>query len=81
MDKLLKTVILLLFIIGLAISMSQADDIDPYYKFSGVKPAESPYRNTWGAYQTDLFSGSFTYEYKVDLPPGTNGLTPQVSLI
>ena len=35
----------------------------------------------WGAYQTDIFSGSFTYQYKIDVPPGTNGLTPKVSVV
>lgn len=72
--------LLTLFILAIASSMSYAYDIDPYYKFSGVKPPESPLKNTWGAFQTDLYSGSFSYEYKIDVPPGTNGLTPQVSL-
>jgi hypothetical protein len=62
------------------IYLSYADDLDPHYKFSGVKPPNSPYKNTWGAYQTDLFSGSFNYEYKIAVPPGTNGLTPKLSI-
>ena len=80
MDKLLKTFFLLLFIMGLALPLTYADDLDPHYKFSGVKAPDSPYKNTWGAFQTDLFSGSFSYEYKIDVPPGTNGLEPDISI-
>lgn len=57
-----------------------ADDLDPHYKFSGVKAPASPYKNTWGAFQTDLFSGSFSYQYKFEVPPGTNGLAPELSI-
>ncbi len=57
-----------------------AQDLDPYYKFSTTKPPESPYKNTWGAYQTDLYSGSFNYNFKIEVPPGTNGLTPKLSI-
>jgi len=57
-----------------------AYDIDPHYKFSGVKSPESPYKNTWGAFQTNLFSGSFGYDYKIEVPPGTNGLTPKLTI-
>jgi YD repeat-containing protein len=57
-----------------------ADDLDPHYKFSGVQAPASPYKNTWGAYQSDLFSGSFSYNYKIDVPPGTNGLAPKIAI-
>jgi hypothetical protein len=80
MDKLLKMAIMIIFAIGLLFTASFAYDIDPHYKFSGVKSPDSPYKNTWGAFQTDLFSGSFSYEYKIAVPPGTNELTPEVSL-
>ncbi|OGW40465.1 MAG: hypothetical protein A2Y97_04355 [Nitrospirae bacterium RBG_13_39_12] len=79
MDKLLRNIILILFIFALTLTVAYADDLDPHYKFSGVKAPDSPYKNTWGAFQTDLFSGSFSYEYKIDVPPGTNGLTPEIS--
>ncbi len=60
MDKLLKTVILMFFIMGLGLPLSYAYDIDPHYKFFGVKSPDSPYKNTWGAFQADLFSGGIT---------------------
>jgi YD repeat-containing protein len=80
MDKLLKIAIMIIFTIGLLFTASFAYDIDPHYKFSGVKSPDSPLKNTWGAFQTDLFSGSFSYEYKIDVPPGTNGLAPKMSI-
>ncbi len=80
MDKLLKIAIMIIFTIGLLFTASFAYDIDPHYKFSGVKSPDSPFKNTWGAFQTDLFSGSFSYEYKIDVPPGINGLTPKISV-
>jgi len=37
---------LLLFILAFALPISYADDLDPHYKFSGVKAPDSPYKNT-----------------------------------
>ena len=34
----------------------------------------------WNAYQTPLFSGSYSHGYRIDLPPGTRGVTPPLSL-
>ena len=80
MQKYLKYSIIFIFILRLLLSSSSADDLDPHYKFSGVKASESPYKNRWGAYQTNLFSGSFGYDYKIAVPPGTNGLSPNLSI-
>ena len=80
-----KNYILLIYLIHL-INFScfqeavPAADLDPAYKFSGVKAPESPYKNTWSAFQTDLFSGSFSYQYKVPVPPGIKGLAPEITL-
>ncbi|MBI5676157.1 MAG: VCBS repeat-containing protein [Nitrospirae bacterium] len=77
---IVRAVILMLFLFISTFSISHADDLDPHYKFSGVKSPDSPYKNTWGAFQTNLFSGSFTYDYKIAVPPGTNGLAPEITL-
>ena len=71
--------ILILFAALLMIdsSFAFADDLDPHYKFSGVKAPDSPYKNTTGAFQTDLFSGSFGYQYKIEVPPGPMIQLPQ----
>ncbi len=57
-----------------------ADDLDPHYKYSAVKPPQSPYKNIWNSFQTDIHSGSFVYAYKIAIPLGTKGLTPQISI-
>lgn len=80
MHKTANIIVFMLFLFMLFSSSSFADDLDPRYKFSGVKPPDSPYKNTWGAFQTDLFSGSAGYSYKIDVPPGTNGLAPKLSV-
>lgn len=81
MHKTLRVVIRLVFIFAIAPAFSfAADNLNPHYKFSGVKTPKSPIKNTWGAYQTDLFAGSFSYDFKIDLPPGTNGLQPNLSI-
>ncbi len=74
-----NVMIIVIILISIS-SWSNADDLDPHYKFSGVKAPESPYKNTWGAFQTNLFSGSFGYDYKISVPPGTNGLEPKLSI-
>ena len=57
-----------------------SQDLDTGYKFGTVKPPDSPIQNTWSAFHTDLFTGSFGYEYKIEVLPGVNGLAPEVKL-
>ena len=44
-----------------------------------IKSPDSPL-NSNAAYQTGLFTGSANYDYSIPVPPGTNGLTPEVKL-
>ena len=72
-----------LFVTLLGILPIHAEDtppVAPNYKFAGIKPPESPYKNTWSAFQTDLFSGSFSYQYNIVVPPGRNGFQPKITL-
>ncbi len=70
----------LCLVLCLLFSPSFARDLDPNYKFGGIKAPESPYKNTWSAFQTDLFSGSFSYNFNIEVPPGTNGFAPKITL-
>ncbi|MDM8537115.1 toxin TcdB middle/N-terminal domain-containing protein [Desulfobacterales bacterium HSG17] len=65
--------------IPFAFSSEFTNDIDTTYKFTATKAPDSPYKNTWSAFQTDLFSGSFGYQYNIEVPPGTNDLTPEIT--
>lgn len=76
----MKRFLLIPLLVILSSPSFAADPLDANYRFSGVKAPESPYKNTWGAYQTSLFSGSAGYNFTVAVPPGTNGLTPDLSL-
>ncbi|WP_136525967.1 toxin TcdB middle/N-terminal domain-containing protein [Geomonas ferrireducens] len=78
--KTLYRLIIFVIITTLQVVISYADDLDPHYKFSGVQAPVSPYKNTKSAFQTDLFSGSFGYNYNIEVPPGTNGLTPKLAI-
>ena len=69
-----------LFFFLLFVNVSYAANLDPNYKFAGVKAPESPCKNTWSDFQTNLFSGSFGYQYKIVAPSGTNGLAPDISI-
>lgn len=44
-----------------------------------IKSPDNPI-NINASYQTSLFTGSATYEYSIPVPPGTNGLTPEIKL-
>ncbi len=33
-----------------------------------------------GSFRTSEFTGAFTYDYRIEVPPGTNGLTPQLGI-
>ena len=87
MNKAVRRLTVLTILLGIGVlggaSVSLATsytDVDPHYKFSGVQALASPYKNTWSDFQTDMFTGAFTYNYKIVTPPGTNGLTPQVTI-
>lgn len=58
-----------------------AADIDVHTKYSSVTNPESPLRTVWGAYESQNFSGAFTYNHPVEASPGIQGLTPQIPIL
>lgn len=50
----------------------------PYLHEASVP--EHPKVKLYGSYSTNLFPGAATYDYPIELPAGTGGLAPQLSL-
>lgn len=58
-----------------------AEEYDYHYRFSAAAKPETHFKNTWGAWQTDLNSGSFGYTFNIEVPPGVIGLQPSLQLV
>lgn len=72
-------VVAVLFILSCSIiSGATAESYKPYLHKPSI--GQYPKLNTYGTYQTQLFPGSATYSYGIEVPSGTNGLAPQLSL-
>ena len=54
------------------------DSFKPYLHKANVP--EHPKVKLYGSYQTNLFPGAATYTYPIEVPQGTNGLQPQISI-
>ncbi len=58
---------------------SAADPYKPYLHEAQIP--DHPKVKLYGTYATNLFPGAATYTYGIELPPETNGLQPQISII
>lgn len=75
----LSFIVLLSIIISCSIiSAATAESYKPYLHKPSI--GQYPKLDVYGTYQTQLFPGSATYSYGIEVSPGTNGLTPQLSL-
>jgi YD repeat-containing protein len=55
------------------------DSYRPY--LHDPKVPEHKTLNLMGKYDTNIFSGAATYKLPIDVPPGTNKLAPQISIV
>lgn len=53
--------------------------ITPSYAELRSVPARSEPYKQYDLYDVDAFTGSVGYSYPIKLPPGTNGLTPELT--
>lgn len=60
------------------ISGAKAEPYRPYLHKTSI--GQYPKLDVYGTYQTQLFPGSATYSYGINVAPGTNGLAPELSL-
>lgn len=77
----LSRVFCVLLLVSLVLSAAVSAE-DPVFDPASSVPVYSPEYSLkpFGAYQTSLFSGGASYSYSFDVPPGTNGLAPSLSL-
>jgi len=72
-------VVAVFFILSCSIiSGATAESYKPYLHKPSI--GQYPKLNTYGTYQTQLFPGSATYSYGIEVPSGTNDLSPELSL-
>jgi YD repeat-containing protein len=77
--SLVILVVAVFFILSCSIiSGATAESYKPYLHKPSI--GQYPKLNTYGTYQTQLFPGSATYSYGIEVPQGTNDLSPQLSL-
>lgn len=73
-----KTFLLLAVFLLLVSASYAADTYKPY--LHNAKVPETPKVRMFGQYSTNLFPGSATYSYLIDMPKGVNDLEPTVFL-
>ena len=73
-----KFFILLVTIIEV-VNAQQYDQFKPYLHKPSV--GDIPKLETFGEYETELFSGAGTYTYEIEVPPGTNNLQPSLAFL
>ncbi len=69
----------ILFLIILSVSV-HSEGLYHSYLHTPTVP-EGPKINILGSYSTNLYSGTATYELPFEIPPGTNGLQPELKLL
>ena len=77
--KVIKTIMVcFLLILLIKFSIAADDEYKPYLHKAAVP--EHPKLELYSQYKTNLFPGTATYTYNIEVPKGTNGLTPELSV-
>jgi hypothetical protein len=71
-------IVLALFLLFVSLVRAADDQYRPYLHKATVPDA--PKLVLYGAYSTELFPGAATYSYSINVPEGTNGLTPSLGI-
>jgi YD repeat-containing protein len=75
LSSLLSFVSIFILLAGLAVA---DDEYRPYLHKANVP--DNPGLKLYGSYKTNLFPGAATYSYPIEIPAGTNGLQPSISI-
>lgn len=78
MGRILKTFFVFLLVFQFASAVNDFDSFKPYLHQASV--GDVPKLQTFGEYETQLFQGSGSYTYVIDVVPGTVSLQPALSL-
>lgn len=73
-----KLVLLLVLVLASTLTFA-ADEYKPYLH-KPVVP-EHPQVRLFGQYSTNLFPGSATYQFNIEIPKGINGMQPEIVLL
>src|SRR3989338_3185420 len=75
---LIKRILQILICLLVFTPFSSAEEYLPYLHNPTVP--EHPDLDVYGSYKTDLFPGAATYSFDIEVPPGTHGLAPPLSI-
>ncbi|MEA2037838.1 MAG: FG-GAP-like repeat-containing protein, partial [Nanoarchaeota archaeon] len=73
-----KILLICFILLSFAYFVNADDEYKPYLHKASVP--EHPKIELYGQYKTNLFPGAATYSYGIEVPKGTNGLTPSLSV-
>ena len=75
--KVLILLFIFIFLLSFLSSLISSADFEPYLN---TFVSNNPLSGIQKDYETNLFSGASTYDYPIEISPGTNSLQPSLSL-
>src|SRR3989344_6940712 len=77
--KIVLIILFLIFFLNFVGAQQTFDQYKPYIHNPSV--GDLPKLETFGEYRTELFPGAGTYVYEIEVPRGTVGLKPSLTLL